>query len=241
VDLVFHLAADVSVPQSMQEPQNCFDVNVQGTLHILDASRKQGVRQVVLASSCAVYGDSENIPLSESEPPRPLSPYAASKQVDEVYARMYTKIYDQPVIALRYFNVYGPRQSPDSIYAAVIPVFIKAMLNGKSPTIYGDGKQSRDFVNVRDVVRANLLAAENPQVAGRVFNICTGQETNLLDLMQTLGGIMPDAPGHIHTSARPGDIYRSLGDPKEAAQGLGFKAEVSLKDGLVQIVKWMQT
>ena len=240
MDTIFHQAAFVSVPKSMQEPQACFETNVQGTLNLLEAARKANVRQVVLASSAAVYGESQELPLNEQTELQTLSPYAASKQVDEVYAGMYTRAYGLPVVALRYFNVYGPRQSPDSDYAAAIPIFIRCMLDGIAPTVYGDGYQRRDFVYVKDVVRANLLAAESSEAVGKAFNVCNGKETSLIDLLEVLSEVLPGSPPPQFEPPRPGDIYRSLGDPSLAAKTLGFYAEVSLAEGLAETVAWMR-
>jgi UDP-glucose 4-epimerase len=169
-----------------------------------------------------------------------LSPYAASKQVGEVYAGLYARAFGMPVIALRYFNVYGPRQSPHSDYAAAIPIFIRRMLDGEAPTVFGDGFQCRDFVYVKDVVRANLLAAEGLNVGGQVFNVCSGKETSLLDLLEVLSEVLPGSPPPKFAPPRPGDIYRSLGDPSQATQKLGFSAETSLAEGLAETVAWMR-
>ena len=240
VDYLFHQAAFVSVPQSMEEPEVCFEINVKGTLNVLEAAREAGIRQVVLASSAAVYGESQDLPLKEGTDLGVLSPYAASKQINEVFAGLYTRSFGLPVVALRYFNVYGPRQSPDSDYAAAIPIFIRRLLEGHPPVIFGDGKQRRDFVFVSDVVRANLLAAECPQAAGHIFNICTGTEVSILDLVETLSQIIPGASQPEFGPPRPGDIYRSLGDPGRAAQVMNFRAEVNLAEGLAQTLQWMQ-
>jgi UDP-glucose 4-epimerase len=239
VDLVFHLAAFISVPQSMLEPENCFAINVAGTVTLLEAARQAGVRKVVLSSSTAVYGNTDKFPTDEETSLKPLSPYALSKQVNELYARLYTQTFDLPVTALRYFNVYGPRQQPDSAYAAAIPIFTNRLMNGEPITIYGDGKQSRDFIFVKDVVHANLLAAES-NAAGEAFNICTGHETTLLDLLEVLSEVSPLQPELRFEAPRPGDIYRSLGDPEKAAAALGFRAGTSLADGLAQTVEWMK-
>jgi UDP-glucose 4-epimerase len=207
---------------------------------LLEAARKAGVRQVVIASSAAVYGESQQLPLTEQAELQTLSPYASAKQVGEVYAGMYTRAFGLPVVALRYFNVYGPRQSPDSDYAAAIPIFIRRLLDGKAPTVYGDGYQRRDFVYVNDVVRANLLAADSREAAGRVFNVCSGKETSLIDLLESLSEVLPGSQPPEFASPRPGDIYRSLGDPTLAARTLGFSAEVSLAKGLAETVAWMR-
>ena len=239
IDLVFHLAAFISVPQSMLEPQECFAINVAGTVTLLEAARQAGVRKVVLSSSTAVYGNTDKFPTGEEAPLKPLSPYALSKQVNELYARLYTQTFNLPVIALRYFNVYGPRQQPDSAYAAAIPIFAHRLVHGEPITIFGDGKQSRDFIFVKDVVRANLLASES-NAAGEAFNICTGHETTLLDLLEGLSEVSPLQPTVRFEAPRPGDIYRSLGNPEKAAAALGFRAGTSLANGLAQTVEWMK-
>ncbi len=239
VELVFHLAAFISVPQSMLEPQECFATNVAGTVSLLEAARRAGVHKVVLSSSTAVYGDPDRFPTDEETPLQPLSPYALSKQVNEQYARLYTRTFNLPVTSLRYFNVYGPRQRPDSAYAAAISIFSRRLVNGEPITLYGDGRQSRDFIFVKDVVRANLLAAGSDS-AGEVFNICTGSETTLLDLVETLSEISPRQPEVRFEARRAGDIYRSLGDPGKAAAILGFRAGTSLEIGLAQTMEWMK-
>lgn len=240
VETVFHQAAFVSVPQSMQEPLDCFDVNVTGTASLLEAARKHGVKRVVFASSAAVYGDSDAYPLSEETPLRPLSPYAASKRVDEIYGQLYTASFGVEVVGLRYFNVYGPRQRPDSQYAAAVPIFIRRLLDNKPVTIFGDGGQTRDLIFVGDVVRANFAAAAHPSAPGGVFNICTGNETRILDLVEILQDLFPSAPAPEFAAPRAGDIYRSIGSPQKAAETIGFRAEVSLTDGLARTAEWMK-
>lgn len=239
VDLVFHQAAFISVPESLQDPQTCFAVNVDGTAMLLEAARRQGVRKVVLASSTAIYGDAGDFPLTEDTLPRPLSPYALSKQVNELYGNLYSRLFDLPVVALRYFNVYGPRQRPDSPYAAVLPLFLKHLLRGEPLTIFGDGRQTRDFIFVEDVARANLLAAES-NATGEAFNICTGQEVSLLDIVETLHQITGRQPTLRYETPRAGDIYRSVGDPQKAAMALNFRARVSLEEGLRRTLDWME-
>ena len=240
IDFVFHEAAFVSVPQSMDEPVTCFDVNQRGTEALLEAARKAGVKRVVLASSAAVYGDSDALPLDEATPLHPLSPYAVSKRVTELYAEMYTRSFGLEVVALRYFNVYGPRQRPDSMYAAAVPIFARRLLDGKSVTIYGDGGQTRDLIYVGDIFRANLAASQHPDAPGQVFNICTGDETRIIDLIEVLMDLFPSSPAPEFAPARAGDIYRSVGSPQKAADLIGFKAKTSLAEGLKAVVDWMK-
>jgi len=240
VDVIFHEAAFVSVPASIEDPSECFGVNCTGTLTLLEAARAAAVRRVVLASSAAVYGDSGELPLTENTAARPLSPYAASKLVDEIYATLYTKALGLEVCALRYFNVFGPRQRPDTQYAAAVPIFIRRLLRKEPPTIFGDGGQTRDLISIRDVVRANLTAAAHPAAAGEVFNVCTGRKTRILDLVDALRELIPNAPATVFGPARTGDIYESIGSPAKAKAMLGFEAETSLLAGLKDTVEWMQ-
>jgi len=241
VDFIFHLAAYVSVPQSIENPRDCYETNVNGTIELLEAARQAGVRRVVLASSAAVYGSSQELPQRESARTMCLSPYAASKQFGETLGELHFLTRQLPVVALRYFNVYGPRQSPFSAYAAVIPQFIRRLKAGQAPLVYGDGQQTRDFIYVSDVVRANLLASEAEGAAGQVFNICSGAETSLLDLLEVLGSIFPTAPYAEFTDPRPGDVPRSLGDPNLADKALGFRANISLAEGLQSCVaEWRE-
>ncbi|MGZ9224126.1 MAG: SDR family NAD(P)-dependent oxidoreductase [Anaerolineales bacterium] len=240
IEVIFHEAAFVSVPQSMEEPQTCFDVNITGTSLLFDAARRAGVRRAVVASSAAVYGESDALPLIEETPLQPRSPYAVSKRVDEMYAELFTGSFGLQVVALRYFNVYGPRQRPDSMYAAAVPIFARRLLDNKPVTVFGDGGQTRDLINVHDVVRANLVASEHPNAAGKVFNICTGVETRILDLLDVMYELLPNAPEPEFAAPRAGDIYRSMGSPQKAAQVMGFQAQVSLVDGLKETIDWMR-
>jgi nucleoside-diphosphate-sugar epimerase len=240
VDFIFHQAAFVSVPQSMEDPDSCFDINVNGTGKLLTAAREAGVKRVVLASSAAVYGENKAVPLSEDEEPDPLSPYAASKSINEIYARLFTKHLGLNVVALRYFNVYGPRQNPASDYAAVVPIFIKILEAESEPVIFGDGLQTRDFVYIADVVQANIQASESVKAPGKVFNICSGQEISLLDLLEKLSTIYNRKILPSFQEARPGDIYRSLGDPNKARDILEFSSATSIIDGLDETAAWMR-
>jgi len=240
VETIYHHAAFISVPLSMQEPQTCFDVNVMGTINLFEAARKAGVNRVVIASSSAVYGDSQNLPLRESEPLLPLSPYGVSKQVTELYANLYWRVFGLPIVALRYFNVYGPRQAPDSPYAAVVPRFIRRLLDGQDPIVYGDGAQKRDFVYVEDVVQANILAAKSSHAVGLAINVCSGKEISILDVLKVMYDVFSKFSGTILSphfdAAREGDIIRSVGNPSLAEQILGFKAQVQLEEGVFNTV-----
>jgi UDP-glucose 4-epimerase len=240
VDVIFHEAAFVSVPESMGNPQECFDVNINGTITLFEAARKASVRRVVIASSAAVYGDSDALPLKEETAPRPLSPYALSKRVNEMLAELYTQSFRLQVCALRYFNVYGPRQRPDSMYAAAIPIFIKCLREKRTVTIFGDGGQTRDLIFVGDVVRANLIASEHPSAAGQIFNICTGKETRILDLLEVLNKLFPNHPKPVFSEPRAGDIYKSYGEPSKAQKIIGFTPEISLVAGLKVTSEWNQ-
>lgn len=237
MNYVLHLAAMVSVPQSMSDPVNTDAVNVTGTLHVLEAARQAGVRRVVLASSCAVYGDNDELPLKEISQTRPLSPYAASKLTGEILCQTYYRAYGLPTVCLRYFNIYGPRQDPNSEYAAVIPKFAQRLKAGQSPTVFGDGTQTRDFVHVSDVVRANLLACERDGAIGQVLNVASGRGTSLLDLISTLNDLLGASIGPEFAPARSGDIRHSRGDGALIATTLGFRPEMSLVDGLKTIIE----
>ncbi len=240
VELVFHEAAFVSLPESIEKPHECYAVNVTGTIELLEAARRAVVKRVVLASSAAVYGANPAVPLSEATEPETPSPYAASKFFNEVLAKLYTQTHDLPVIALRYFNVYGPHQSPHSQYAAAIPRFIEKLAAKQAPVVFGDGTQTRDFVFVGDVVQANLAAASAGGAEGRAINVCSGKETSLLDLLHELAAIFPDAPAPEFAAPRLGDVPRSLGDGTLAANQLGFTAKTRLKDGLAACVEAWQ-
>ena len=241
IDIIFHEAAFVSVSQSMIEPKTCYDINVSGTENLFEEARKSGVQRIVLASSAAVYGESEAVPLSEENKTQPLSPYAASKVINEIYADMYTRSFGIEVVVLRYFNVFGPRQALDSQYAAVIPNFIRSLMSNNVITIFGDGNQTRDLIFVHDVVRANLLAAENPSAAGNIFNICTGIETSIQRLVDILRKIFPEAIAPQHSQPRAGDIYRSVGNTLRAKEKLNFQSQTSITQGLFQTAEWMRT
>ena len=238
VDYVLHQAALSSVPRSVADPLASNAANVTGTLHLLVAARDAGVKRVVYASSSSAYGDSPTLPKQEDMPTAPKSPYAVSKLAGEQYCRAFTEVYGLETVSLRYFNVFGPRQDPASQYAAVIPKFITAMLQGEPPTVYGDGHQSRDFTYVANVVHANLLAATAPGVAGRVFNVACGQRYTLLDLIAILNEILDTHITPIHTDPRPGDVRHSLADVTAAQEALGYRAEMDFREGLRRTVVW---
>jgi UDP-glucose 4-epimerase len=235
VDYVIHQAAVVSVPQAIADPLTTHAVNVTGMLNILLAARERGIQRVVLASSCAVYGDSDELPLKEISALKPLSSYAASKLVGEVYCQTFYRAYGVPTVCLRYFNIYGPYQDPNGDYAAVIPKFAQRMKAGQSPIIYGDGLQTRDFVHVSDVVRANLLVCECGTAIGQVFNIASGRGVSLLDLVGMLNGLGHTQFDPLFAPPRAGDIRHSHGDGTAIATLLGFRAEMSLSEGLGQL------
>ena len=238
MDYVLHQAALPSVRQSIDDPLSTHAVNVTGTLNLLWAAQEAGVKRLVFASSCAIYGDDPVLPKREDMLPAPKSPYAVSKLSGEQYCRTFAEVFGLEAVCLRYFNVFGPRQDPASEYAAVIPKFVTAMLQGAPPTIYGDGKQSRDFVYVANVVRANLLAAVASGVAGNVFNVACGQRYTLLDLVEALNVILDTDVSPIHTAPQPGDVRHSLADITVAQESLGYQAEVSFREGLRRTIAW---
>ncbi|MBA4420699.1 MAG: LPS biosynthesis protein WbpP [Anaerolinea sp.] len=240
VDVVFHLAAQISVAESMQDPGGCFDINVTGTNTLLQCSAESGVKRMVISSSAAVYGDQGQLPIMEDTELRPLSPYAASKLMDETLAGMYSRSFNLPVTCLRYFNVYGPRQDPSSPYAAAIPIFIRQLLSGSNAILYGDGGQTRDFIYVADVARANILAAENGSAEGAVMNICTGQQISIMDLLTLLQQLIPGSHHVNKQPARLGDIYHSYGNPLRAKELISFEASVSFSEGLERTIEWMK-
>jgi UDP-glucose 4-epimerase len=238
-DLVFHHAALISVAESMGDPRACYETNLTGSINVLWAAHLAGAKRVVLASSAAVYGES-NAPVSEADPLNPISPYAASKVAMEAAGQLFAGAYGLPTVSLRYFNVYGPRQRADSPYAAVIPIFIEQMLAGEPVTIHGDGQQSRDFVFVEDVVRANLLAADLPAAEAGVFNVAGGSSVSVEQLAQTLRGLIPGTPEPKRGPSRPGDIRFSASDLRRSSQALGYRPATGLERGLQQTVEWFR-
>jgi len=240
VERVFHLAAMISVPGSMADPMGCYEVNLMGSLQVLEAARHKGVKCVVMASSAAVYGEAEKV-VDEQAPAQPLSPYAASKLAMEQLGSLYVRAYGLPAISLRFFNVFGPRQSPDSPYAAAIPIFIKTLLDGGTPTIFGDGLQRRDFVFVRDVVSALIKAAEAQGAAGEVFNIASGQSISILELLERLRNLIPASQGPVFAPPRLGDIRFSVPDVEKARDHLNFEPSYTLEKGLAETIAWFRS
>ena len=236
-ELVFHEAAVVSVPYSVDHPQETHDVNIQGTLNVLLAARKNRVRRVVFASSAAVYGDEPTLPKCESMVPEPIAPYGVEKLTSEHYLRTFARLYDVETVALRYFNVFGPRQDPSSPYSGVISVFVQRLLAGAPVTIFGDGLQSRDFVYVADVVDANLLAGSTKGASGRVYNVARGERTTLLELAAMLGKIMGNETGPTLAAERAGDIRHSHAAIDRARGELAYGPRVALETGLTALVE----
>ena len=238
VDYVLHQAALPSVPRSVRDPVATTQANVNGTLNVLIAARDAGVRRVVLASSSSVYGANPELPKRETMRPLPISPYAASKLAGEAYAASFYEVYGLETVCLRYFNVFGPRQDPTSQYAAVIPIFVNAMLQGERPTIFGDGEQSRDFSYVSNVVEANIRASQATSGAGEAFNIACGARTTLNQLVAYLNEIIGTSIEPIYSEPRPGDVKHSLADISAAREALGYCPEVDFRKGLEHVVEW---
>jgi nucleoside-diphosphate-sugar epimerase len=233
VDFVLHMAAIPSVQRSVADPIGTNDVNVNGTLRLLEASREAGVRRFVFASSSSLYGESETLPKVESMRSAPISPYGLQKLAGESYCGLYHRLYELPTVALRYFNVFGPRQDPSSEYSAVIPRFIAALRKGQPPTIYGDGEQTRDFTFIGNVVAANRLACQaGPDALGRAFNIACGYRISLNELARCIGELTGQGVAPRHAEPRPGDIRHSLAGIDEARANLGYDPSVDLKEGL---------
>ena len=237
-DYILHQGALPSVQRSVENPLDTDESNVRGTLNLLVAARDAGVRRVVYASSSAIYGDSPILPKTEEMKPAPLSPYAVSKLAGEHYCQVFYQVYSLETVALRYFNVFGPRQDPTSQYAAVIPKFVTAMLRGEQPVIYGDGEQSRDFSYVTNVVQANLLASTASGVGGQIFNIACSQRYNLLELVATINRILGTDITSVHTAPRVGDVRHSLADIARAREMLGYQVEVEFEEGLCRLIAW---
>ena len=237
VEVVFHQAAMPSVPRSVQDPLTSNGANVIGTLNVLLAARDSGVRRVVCASSSSIYGAAPDLPKHEEIRPVPFSPYAVAKLAAEGYCRAFNDVYGLETVALRYFNVFGSRQDPESQYAAVIPNFILAALVGTRPSVYGDGNQTRDFTFVDNVVDANVLAMDAPDAPGLAINVACGERVSLNDLLETIGELTGTEPNPTYLDARPGDVRHSQADVSLARDTLGYKIRVDLRAGLEQTIE----
>lgn len=240
VDYVFHHGAIASVPQSVENPEYTHAVNVNGTLNVLQAARKAGVKRVLYAASSAAYGNQPGQPRVETMRPMPVSPYAVQKLTGEYYLSSYYDVYGLETVSLRYFNIFGPRQDPSSQYSGVLARFITQMLKGEQPTIFGDGEQARDFTYIANVVSANLLACEAPaeKVAGKVFNIGCGEQFTLNSTYQLLQGLTGFLDPANYGPPRAGDVLTSLADITAARDAFGYAPKVNYKEGLAQTVAW---
>jgi len=240
VDYVFHEAALPSVQRSIKDPKSTVEVNINGTLNVLLAARNNHVKKVIFASSSSVYGEQKDKKKLETMIPNPLSPYAVTKLTGEHLCKVFSHVYNLPTVCLRYFNVFGPRQNPDSEYSAVIPKFIKLILQDKRPTVFGDGKQSRDFTYVDNVVNANLLAMKSDIQHGEIINIACGKSYNLLQLIEIINKSLNKNIEPIFTEARPGDIKYSLADIGKAKKLLGYTPQVDFVEGLKRTISFYQ-
>jgi len=237
-EFVFHQAALPSVPRSVADPVTTHEVCATGTLRVLLAARDAGARRVVYAASSSAYGNLPGLPRRATDPTLPRSPYAVAKLAGEHYCVAFSDVYGLETVRLRYFNVYGPRQSPDSPYAAVIPKFLRAMRAGQRPTVHGDGEQSRDFTYIDDVVRANMLAAEASGVSGKVYNLACGRRTSLLELVARMNALLGTDIKPVHEAPRPGDVRHSQADISAAEADLGYSPRVGIDEGLRRCLEW---
>lgn len=240
IDYVLHQAAVPSVGRSVDDPITTNESNVTGTLNVLVAARDAGVRRVVYAGSSSSYGNSEILPKREDMPARPISPYAISKYTGEQYCRVFYELYGLETVVLRYFNVFGPRQNPDSQYAAAVPTFINAITDNRQTTIFGDGEQSRDFTFVENVVQANILACHAEGAAGEVFNIACGKRTTINRLVEIIKGILGYDGECVYDQERRGDVRHSLADISKARRILGYEPLVDLETGLERTIGWFK-
>ena len=241
IDYVLHQAAIPSVPRSVKDPVSSNRANITSTLNLLVAARDAGVKRLVYAGSSSAYGDTPVLPKREDMAPNPLSPYALQKLVGEQYCRMFTQLYGFETVTTRYFNVFGPRQDPGSPYSGVISLFSTALLEGRQPTIYGDGGQTRDFTYIANVVDGVLRACEAPNVAGEVMNVATGSRISLNELLQTMNRIVGTNLEAVYAGARPGDIRDSQADITKAQMLLGYSPTVGLEEGLQRTLEWFRT
>jgi len=240
-EVIYHQAALASVPRSVEKPLDTNAACVTGTLQLLDAARRAGVRRVIYAGSSSAYGNQPKMPKSESDLPSPLSPYAAAKLAGEYYCRAFTETYGLETVVIRYFNVFGPRQDPHSEYSAVIPLFVTAMLAGRRPTVFGDGRQSRDFTFIDNVVAGNLAAEHAPEAVGRVFNVACGQQFSLLELIASINRVLGTNIEPEFAPPRAGDVRESLADISEARAALGYQPAVDFDEGLRRSIDYYRS
>jgi len=240
IDFVIHEAAWRSVPKSMHDPSGYAEVNVVGTVNLLEAAARAKAKRLVCISSSSVYGEGNPMPLREDQPTRPISPYAASKLAAELMCGLFSRGYGLETVCLRYFNVFGPRQSLENEYAVVVPKFITCLLRGESPPIYGDGQQSRDFTFIDNVAEATVLASTAPDASGRVFNVALGEEHSVLALLQELNAVMGLSIPPVFQPARQGDMRRTFADPSNAKQALGWQGRVGFSEGLRRTAEWFR-
>jgi UDP-N-acetylglucosamine/UDP-N-acetylgalactosamine 4-epimerase len=240
IDLITHQAALGSVPRSIDDPVTTNNVNIGGTVNVFTAAQKKGIKRVVYAASSSTYGDHPGLPKKEELIGKPLSPYAVTKYVNELYADVFASLYGMEFIGLRYFNIFGPRQNPAGPYAAVIPLFAEALLNDKGPTINGDGSHSRDFTYVNNAVNANILAlfSDNPKALNQVYNIACGEQTSLNELFEGLKKEAGKSINPVYGPERKGDVKHSLADISKAKSLLGYEPEVSVVEGLARTYRW---
>lgn len=240
VNYVLHQAALRSVPRSVENPSDSNEVNVTGTLNVLLAAKSNGVKRVVYASSSSIYGDNPTLPKREDQKPSPVSPYAVSKLSGELYSRVFSKIFGVETVSLRYFNVFGPRQDPRSKYAAVVPLFMRQALRGEPLTIHGDGKQSRDFTYIDNVVEANLLALKARRANGEVFNVACGERFSLLQMAGLIERLLKKRLRRIHAASRAGDVRHTLADISRARRLLNWRPSVSFEEGIRRTLSYLE-
>jgi len=238
VDGIFHEAAEVSVPKSVAEPRKSYEVNALGTLNMLEGARAAGVPRLVFAASSAAYGDGQELPKREDQTPSPLSPYAAGKIAGEHLLKVWAEVYGLHTVALRYFNVFGPRQRDDSPYTGVIAIFARALLEGRAPTIFGDGEQTRDFTYVTNVIEANLAAMDAQGASGRVYNVGGGERISLNQLFQAMAEKLGKPLAPTYAPARTGDVKHSLASIERAERDLGWRPRVDWREGLEKTLDW---
>ncbi len=241
IDIIFHQAALPSVPRSIENPEASHANNITGTLNVLRAAHAQGVKRVIYAASSSAYGDTPTLPKVETMPPNPLSPYAVTKLAGEYYCQVFSSAYALETISLRYFNVFGPHQNPDSQYAAVVPKFIRSLLSDQSPVIYGDGEQTRDFTYIDNVVTANIMASRAEKTQGEVINIATASRTSVNRLFKLLQNITQTNIQALYQPQRGGDVKHSLADISRAVKLIGYRPVIELETGLKLTVEWMRS